>query len=94
MTERYTAIVEDQQEVIDREIARSHMAALIPLLEYVGDILDDITDIIPTGNKLWDGADIAKRRVAEACAALDGALEDALKDEEQEDEDDDEEVDE
>ena len=93
MTERYTATVEDRQEVIDREIARSHMAALIPLLEYAGDILDDITDIIPTGNKLWDGADIAKRRVAEACAALDGALENMLKDEEQEDEDD-EEVDE
>ncbi len=90
MSERYTAIVEDQQEIIDREIARSHMAALIPLLEYAGDILDDITDIIPTGNRLWDGADIAKRRVAEACAALDGALEDALKDEEQEDEDDEE----
>ena len=90
MTERYIAVVEDQQELIDREIARSHMAALIPLLEYAGDILDDITDIIPTGNKLWDGADIAKRRVAEACAALDGALEDALKDEEQEDGDDEE----
>lgn len=90
MTERYIAIVEDRQEIIDREIARSHMAALIPLLEYVDEILDDITDIIPTGNKLWDGADIAKRRVAEACAALDGALEDALKDEEQEDEDDEE----
>ena len=93
MTE-YTAVVEDQQEIIDREIARSHMAALIPLLEYAGDILDDITDIIPTGNKLWDGADIAKRRVAEACAALDGALEHALRDEEQEDEDAEEEVDE
>lgn len=90
MTERYIAVVEDRQEIIDREIARSHMAALIPLLEYAGDILDDITDILPTGNKLWDGADIAKRRVAEACAALDGALEDALKDEEQEDEDDEE----
>ena len=90
MTERYIAVVEDRQEVIDREIARSHMAALIPLLEYAGDILDDITDIIPTGNKLWDGADIAKRKIAEACAALDGALEDALKDEEQEDEDDEE----
>ena len=90
MSERYIAVVEDRQEIIEREIARSHMAALIPLLEYAGDILDDITDILPTGNKLWDGADIAKRRVAEACAALDGALEDALKDEEQEDEDDEE----
>jgi len=89
MTE-YTVVVEDRQEIIDREIARSHMAALIPLLEYAGDILDDITDIIPTGNKLWDGADIAKRRVAEACAALDGALEDMQRDEEQEDEDDEE----
>ena len=81
MTE-YTVVVEDRQEIIDREIARSHMAALIPLLEYVDDILVDICDVIPTGSKLWDGADIAKRRVAEACEALDGALEDALKDEE------------
>lgn len=86
----YTAVVEDRQEVIDREIARSHMAALIPLLEYVDEILDDICDVLPTGNKLWDGADIAKRRVAEACAALDGALENLLKDEELEDEDDEE----
>lgn len=90
MSERYTATVEDLQEVIDREIARSHMAAMIRLLEYADEILDDICDAIPTGNKLWDGADIAKRRVAEACAALDGALGDALKDEEQEDEDDEE----
>ena len=80
MTE-YTVVVEDRQEIIDREIARSHMAALIPLLEYVADILGDICDVIPTGS-MWDGADIAKRRVAEACEALDGALEDALKDEE------------
>lgn len=81
MTEHNIAIVEDQQEVIDREIARSHMAALIPLLEYVDNILADICEAIPTGNKLWDGAFTAKKRVAEACTALDGTLEDALKDE-------------
>ena len=68
--------MEDRDEVIAREIARSHIAGMLRLLQdYAQDILDDICDMLPEPDDTWSDVDQAKRKLTEACEVLEHALE-------------------